>query len=172
MSNALDLEPEWFDGMQLDWSCRTGEAAIARVRDHWESKRQGRQMPARRDINPAELRDVLPMLQLYDLIDGGKAFRVRLLGTKITQALGEDPTAQTVVRSADDRLTQRMFAVIDRVVKRKRPLIARAERTAVEKMSFAQVESIHLPLSEDGQNPDTLLAATVFIDATEEWRVD
>lgn len=166
------LAPDWFDGMQVDWSCKTDEGAIARVRDYWQSKRQGRPMPSRRDVNPAELRDVLPILQLYDLIDQGKTLGVRLLGTKIAQTLGEDPTGRTIARAAADRVTRRLFAVVDRVIKHKRPLIARAERTAIEKASFLQVESIYLPLAEDGHTPDTLLAATVFSDADGVWHVE
>jgi hypothetical protein len=172
MTRERALAPDWFDGMQLDWSCKTDEGAIARVRDYWQSMRQGRPMPSRRDVNPGELRDVLPILQLYELIDGGKALRVRLLGTKIAQALGEDPTGHTITWATSDRLTRRVFAIADRVTKHRRPLIARAERTAIEKASFLQVESIYLPLAEDGHTPDTLLAATVFSDADDVWRVE
>jgi hypothetical protein len=165
-------EHELFDGMRLDWSCETDEDPIARVRDYWRGKCQGQLMPSRRDINPADLRGVLSRVQLYDLIDGGKAFRVRLLGTGIVEALGDDPTGKTITRAASDRLTRRMFAVIDRVTKRKRALIVRAERTAVERVNFMKVESIYLPLADDGMTPDTLLAATVLSDPDEVWSVD
>jgi hypothetical protein len=41
-------------------------------------------------------------------------------------------------------------------------LIAYAERTAVEKLSFGSVESIYLPLSENLADVHAVLAATVF----------
>lgn len=149
-------------GMTLNWDCRSDQPAIVRVRDYWRSKQQGRLMPSRHDIVPAELRDVLPILQIYEVLVGGKAYRVRLVGTKIASAFDSDPTGKVFDRNSHDPLTARMLAVIKHVAQKRMPLIARADRTAVEQMSFTSVESVYLPLSENWADVHAILAATVF----------
>lgn len=154
--------PENILGMTLRWDCRSDRSAIVRVYDHWRSKMQGRLMPSRQDIVPSELRDVLPILQIYNVADQGNAYSVRLLGTKIATAMGEDTTGQSFDGSSTAPLVTRMLAVIQRVVRLRRPLIASAERTAIEKMSFAPIESIFLPLSENLVDVHAVLGATVI----------
>jgi hypothetical protein len=123
--------PKSLLGMTLNWDCRSEQPAIVRVRDYWRSKRHGRLMPSRHDIMPAEIRDILPILQIYDVIHGGTAYRVRLLGTKIASAFGSDPTGQTSDQNAKDPLTIRMLAVIKHVTQERLPLIALASQEVV-----------------------------------------
>jgi hypothetical protein len=61
--------------------------------DYWRMKRGVRVMPQRRDIEPAELREVLAHLQITEVIGGGSRFRYRLVGTAIVQAFGAESPA-------------------------------------------------------------------------------
>ena len=57
---------------------------LAVIHSYWQSKRNGRRMPSRADIVPAELTLHLPQILLADVLDGGRDFRYRLLGTRLT----------------------------------------------------------------------------------------
>jgi hypothetical protein len=61
---------------------------------YWDAKRGDRPMPARADIDPAELRGLLPHLTLIERVEGG--FRYRLVGSKVVQDLGREMTGTMV----------------------------------------------------------------------------
>jgi hypothetical protein len=62
---------------------------------YWDSKRAGRAIPARHDIDPAEMRHLLPHLSLVEATIEGR-FRYRLVGTRVVQDLGRDVTGTEV----------------------------------------------------------------------------
>lgn len=71
-----------------------GEDQIA-LFDYWYARRNGRAMPARSDIDPAELGRLLPNLMLIEASEGaGRRYRYRLVGTRVVQATGEDRTGR------------------------------------------------------------------------------
>ena len=51
-------------------------------------------MPRRCDIDPVELRHLLPYLQITELVDGGARIRYRLVGTAIVNAYGAELTGK------------------------------------------------------------------------------
>ena len=61
---------------------------------YWLTKRGPRAMPARSELDPADI----PMLLPYLMIVGkeGNQFRYRLVGTAVVQAVGYDATGSTV----------------------------------------------------------------------------
>lgn len=59
---------------------------------YWDGKRLGRTMPARRDIDPAEIKHLLPNLLIVDLEAEPFRVRYRLLGTKVVAESGSDFT--------------------------------------------------------------------------------
>jgi hypothetical protein len=149
------------EGMTLDWSCTTDLAEVRRAFCYWDRKRAGRELPARSDIIPSEIKDILPIVQLYDLLEHALAYRVRLLGTRIAKAFPESPTGQIFDGRSAHTLVKRMLMVFGHVARERRPLIARATNTAIDSLSFAAIESIYLPLSESGAEVDIVFAATV-----------
>ena len=71
---------------QLDSVCHTGvmttEVPISHHLDlyrYWDGRRNGRRMPARRDIDPADIPGLLPHVSLIHKPDG--QFRFRLVGS-------------------------------------------------------------------------------------------
>jgi len=68
---------------------------LAVIHSYWQSKRNGRRMPSRADIVPAELTLHLPQILLADVLDGGRDFRYRLLGTRLTRYFPEGATGKT-----------------------------------------------------------------------------
>jgi hypothetical protein len=70
-------------------------ATLSALFRYWDEKREGRAMPARRDIDPIEMGPrLLPHLMLCELADGGSRIRFRLVGTLLVKRLGYDPTGK------------------------------------------------------------------------------
>jgi hypothetical protein len=59
---------------------------------YWSDKCAGRPMPARPDIEPSEIKHLLPNLLIIDLEAEPFRVRYRLLGTKVVVASGRDFT--------------------------------------------------------------------------------
>jgi hypothetical protein len=62
--------------------------------EYWESKCGDRAMPRRKDIEPGDMRYLLPHIQITELVDDGKRVRYRLIGTAIVDAYGADFTGK------------------------------------------------------------------------------
>ena len=70
-------------------------ATLSALFRYWNEKRDGRAMPARRDIDPIEMGPrLLPYLMLCELADRGSRIRFRLVGTLLVKRLGYDPTGK------------------------------------------------------------------------------
>ena len=61
---------------------------------YWLAKRGGRSMPARSDIDPADIPALLPYLGIIEKADG--ELRYRLIGTALARELGRDVTGSQV----------------------------------------------------------------------------
>lgn len=69
---------------------------LRRTWNYWTEKRGDRPMPSRRDIDPAEIRDLLPYLVLTEVLPEAPFLRYRLVGTRQVAIRGHDPTGQPV----------------------------------------------------------------------------
>lgn len=63
---------------------------------YWRLKRGSCRMPARRQIDPADVPRLLPHLVISEGVEDGRRFRYRLAGTAIVHAMGLDPTGRCV----------------------------------------------------------------------------
>lgn len=129
---------------------------------YWEQQRRGRRFPSRQDLHPRELKAILPHFQLFELVDGGPAYRARLLGTEIVRQIKADTTGETFDETSSRLVVQRVLKAIRWVIDHQRPLRTFALRTAVEGREFLAHETIFLPLSSDGTNINMLAVVGVF----------
>jgi len=129
---------------------------------YWLAKSAGRIGPSRDDINPTDIPAILPNIHMHDVLDGGRAFRARLIGTQIVAAIGDDQTNRIFTESENDLVGARVFAAMSAVVTHKRPIRGTARHAAAPRLDFLSAESVFLPLSSDGQKVNKLLACTIF----------
>ncbi|WP_416896482.1 MAG: PAS domain-containing protein [Minwuia sp.] len=61
------------------------------LKAYWESKSGPGLIPDRADIDPAEIRGVLPDLAMIERAGDG-TYRIRLAGTRVSQRCGVEPT--------------------------------------------------------------------------------
>jgi hypothetical protein len=64
------------------------DARLAHVLSCWQRWRGSNLWPARNDIDPDDLRQILPNLFMVEAIDGGERFRYILSGATVRQQLG------------------------------------------------------------------------------------
>ncbi len=121
-------------------------------------------MPSRADIVPSELKAHLGWISMVDVIDGGRDFRYRLLGTLVTRYFNWDPTGKTVTEAFTGQPAQLRDAVMGVyrcAVGSRRPVRAVADANWAGQ-GIEEREALHLPLSDDGETVNVVLHAFVF----------
>jgi hypothetical protein len=73
---------------------KTQAVLVRQLYDYWQSKRRGRDVPDRADIDPAEIKPLLPNILIAEVTDPPFRIRYRLVGSRITQATGFDLTGR------------------------------------------------------------------------------
>lgn len=135
---------------------------VRQLHDYWQSKRHGRAMPARADIEPVEIKPLLPYLIIADLFADPVRVRFRLAGTKVCEAFGFNIAGrwlQELELSADDAFWIQQYS---RVMASHAPVYGRTSGW------LGTIELFHadwalFPLSRDGLRVDQCLEI-------EDWR--
>ena len=129
--------------------------------DYWESKRHGRDMPSRADIDPLDLTFIIGNLILVDVIAGAPlGFRIRLHGTNLSERVGYELTGKMLEEMPQvefRELTRRSFTKVHDTAK---PLHARRDRMLDGKPR--RYETIILPLSSDDARVDMILCGLIY----------
>lgn len=135
---------------------------IVAIYDYWRSKvPAGCLLPARRDIDPAEIPRLLPNVWLVDVVDDVRRFRVRLIGTALVDA-------GIPLRVGDfifDRLMPELrhtLAEFESVVRTREPLWFRGPVNLRHDTYVHEIERIFLPLASDGRTVDMLLCLSLI----------
>ena len=126
---------------------------------YWQAKRRGRPMPAPADIDPADIRPLLPSLIIAEYVGAPMRVRYRLVGTQQVYYNGLDFTG--LYLDEIDWGVENAFVTLvhDTLVRTAAPVIGRYQwgfRDSV--LGFAEFGVF--PLSEDG----TTVARCVGID--------
>jgi hypothetical protein len=141
------------------------EPLLSRLHAYWESKRAGRLMPARRDIDMVEIdRAVLPHIILHDIVrvPGARTrYRYRLIGTELVAMVGNDITNRFVDEVLSAEGGRHLADWLDAAVAAKKPLTLEMP-VAVPDKGFRSGRRIVLPLSECGREANMLLCAMVL----------
>ena len=141
------------------------DAVLARIRSpkiaqllrYWHGLRGGRAFPARMDVNPAEIKAILPHVMITNI--SYRPFRVlyRLVGTEIVHWAGLDFTnrfADELIFDDDGRdWTDYYRAAVDA----RKPAYGLTDWIVQDRMPL-WVECLICPLSSDGRTIDLCLA--------------
>jgi hypothetical protein len=140
------------------------EPLLNAVREYWRSKCAGRRMPRRADLDVLEMRAFMGSMFLFDVIDGGRDFRFRLIGTHLVEKFGRDSTGKTfneVYSGGDPGAVNWLRGVYERVATEAVPIWSRAPLDQVGR-DFVVSTAIHLPLSADGATVNMIFGASTF----------
>ncbi|MCM0019391.1 MAG: PAS domain-containing protein [Tagaea sp.] len=126
---------------------------------YWRGKRRDGLLPARKDIDPVDIRrDVLPDMYLMDVVPAKprRRFRYRLVGTHMVDLSGTDPTGRFVDEFIDPARVAEMHDWEDRVVDEPEAWVYSAP-LAFKHRDFKWAWRLSLPLAADGKTVDMLL---------------
>ena len=128
---------------------------------YWEAKRPHGRLPARRDVDPAELREHLGNLVLIEVQRAPLRMRYRLIGSAITRAMQRDSTGKYYDEIYGPDLLAQIETSFRWLIENKAPLRASGEAFYPDK-NFYRYEVINLPLADDGENVDMVLGELIF----------
>jgi hypothetical protein len=126
---------------------------------YWQRKRGAGVMPARQDIDPAEMPKLLPHVQLIELV--ADRFRYRLIGTALVEAFGREYTGLFVDELVDGARAQLVREACEMVRDRRQPVFLR-NRYVTAKTVDLTANRLYLPLSEDGSIVNMIFSALTF----------
>lgn len=151
--------PDLWVGMDPDLKCQ--DPALFGILDYWNRKRGAREMPARADIDPLDLRRQLGNLIIIDVEHQPTRLRYRLIGTRITELMGRDSTGKYYDEIYDAELLNSIYRSFEWLFANRRPLRTHGEAFYPDK-NFYSYETLNLPLSSDGLVIDKVLGGLYF----------
>lgn len=123
---------------------------------YWNEKRGPREMPARADIDPVDLKSLLPLLCLIDLVPDERRYVYRLVGTRDVEMRGRDPTGKPVGEAYYAESAESTTSYLDQVVSTRRPVLYRGTYQPFPTRTETG-EVLFLPLSRNGQQIDMIM---------------
>lgn len=136
-------------------------ALLRQLHAYWNDRCAGRTMPARADLDPADIPRLLPNLILLDVESGTERLKVRLVGTTVARMYGTDYTG----RYLDEiEFGDRRNAILHDYM-----TCYRSKGVYVSEHTFwtdrgvnFRIERLILPLSDDGDTVSMLLSGLDF----------
>jgi CheY-like chemotaxis protein len=135
---------------------------LRRAYEHWLEKAANGQTPDRRDLDPGEIVDILPYLSIIELIGPAqdREHRYRLVGTRVVEALGYNPTGRRVDDFANEGHADFMKRLLDDVEHSRQPLYAASSFRANE--TGLSTERILLPFRNGGRAVQQIIIVQTF----------
>lgn len=135
------------------------EPRLSDLLRYWQDRRAGRAWPARRDIDPLELRPLLGHINMIDVVpqaDGSPRFRYRLFGTEFVFYHGRDLTGRWLDEITDAGFRTELIAMYAGVAgKGELRMLSYDYMLASGPHRF---QALALPLSEDGRTVNMILS--------------
>jgi hypothetical protein len=137
----------------------TLDARFAGMRDHLTRLRGARRMPRRVELDPHAFADLLPYVNLIDVVlaDDAVRFRFRLVGTAQSAAAQLDYAGRFVDDVVDPASRPRVLDDLTRTVATGLPQYGRYGMPFPGR-GFIDSERVFYPLSDDGRMVDCILA--------------
>lgn len=138
---------------------------LRRAYDYWLEKAAERGIPDRRDLDPGEIKDILPYLSILEIVGSGvdRHHRYRLVGTRVAEALGYNPTNHFIeefVENGHGDFIKRLLHDVDASA---RPLYAASSfRSSTVGLS---TQRILLPFTCGGSDVQQIVIVQTF-----DWR--
>lgn len=136
--------------------------ALKQLYRYWSDKRVDRTLPSRGDIDPGELKGLLPNVTLIDVELSPRRYLVRLAGTQVVAGYGEEQTGRYLHELDFGDIGDQTLAMMDDIVEFHRPSYASGEFQK-RNGKCIRFERLAMPLSSDGAVVDKILGGVVFV---------
>jgi len=124
--------------------------SLQRLYQYWAAQRGNRSMPARSDIDPIDLKTLLPLLILIDVVPDPRRYVYRLVGTREVDMRGTDPTGRPIEEGYYGESAADTTYYLDRVVRTRQPVLYRGTYQPLSTRTQCE-DVLFLPLSRDGE---------------------
>ena len=131
---------------------------VLRAAEYWYGRRTGCRLPARADIRPEEILQILPHVFLVDVSYRPLAFKFRLIGTEIDRLAARSYTGAGVNEAEYARGWRRIHEQYQSVVETRAPRLEINDAVWTGR-EFITYERFIAPLSTDGAVIDALFGA-------------
>jgi len=145
-----------------------GDERLKRIYRYWWGKRGDRIAPHRSDLSPAEIPDLLPIVNLLDVTWEPLTFRHRLVGTELVEWMQRDVTGKVVSEALYGRAAAVIIAGLTRIATEVKPY-RRRSRLDWQERDWQAVESVELPLIDDSGRTVILLRAAAHSTAAPDF---
>jgi hypothetical protein len=133
---------------------------LRRLFVYWRGLRDGRRMPARRELDPIAFRYLLGHVCLIEVLRDPLRFRVRLHGTAMAARIHQDLTGKLVDALPESDLKTYLLERCRGLVERAEPLRVEHEREFEGRIH--RYEALWLPLADDGETVSMLMLAMIY----------
>lgn len=125
-------------------------ASLRQLYEYWHARRGMRAMPARGDLDPVDLKALLPVLILIDVVADARRYIYRLVGTREVEMRGRDPTGKSILEAYYGESAEDTTLYLDRVVQTREPVLYRGTYQPLT-TRIQRDDVLFLPLSTDGK---------------------
>ena len=146
---------------------RPESPAMHDLHAYWTVKRGARCAPGRHEIDPLEIKSHLGTLFMLDVLEAGRDYRYRLIGTRIVEVSGRDATGSCFsdLYASQPEALNTVLRVFAPAVSEVRPVFASGQMFWLPERDFRRFEGGYFPLSTDGAEVDVLLCKMCFLGA-------
>jgi hypothetical protein len=159
--NRLAVQKDWY--ARCDATLDFERAELAGLAELWHSKAKDG-IPKWRDFSPRDLAPRMANMALFESVTGNDAprFRIRLLGTSLMRIYGQ-ANGQYVDAHFSPAVAEVWQASLGETLRARVPLRYKG-RVSYEQSDFFRVESVQMPLSEDGRDADRVLLVMYLLE--------
>ena len=123
---------------------------------YWTSLRDGARLPARRDLDPAGMKRLLPTVSLIDVNPDPLEFRMRLAGTALYGVYGREITGKSLSDIYSSGAADYWRGELGKVIAERRPTVG-VHNLAWRGASHLSILWLRLPLAANGSEVDMIL---------------
>jgi len=138
---------------------------FAWMRDHLRNLAPAGRLPSRRQLDPLDLRALLPFIVLVDVhgVPGEREFRYRLMGSRHVDVIGHNFTGVTLQEANSPQMLERVLGNVNHVADSGQAYYDRFPMPFRER-EFIDSERVYFPLAEDGVTVDVILVLNGYPD--------
>jgi hypothetical protein len=155
-----------YSRMVLEEIAQVKSDELKSLEAYWRSKRHGDALPARRDIDPWEMRSFLPYVFQVAVTQNPLRFWLRVVGAGVVESYGEDVSSRYVDEIDLSDMQDEILDGYRAAALEARPIYSRCDYVKHDGR-HVRYERLLLPLSSDGETVDMLLGGIVRLDKTD-----
>lgn len=130
---------------------------VRQIVDYWMAIHPSAGLPGRQHFDPLDVPALLPYIRLLDVVGSLPRFRVRLMGTKVREFMGEEQTGRWLDEVFPNLHGSLTHAELVRTVTMKVPRWRRGKPAVALDRKFLDMERCYLPFAQDGKTVDMVL---------------